>query len=299
MLRALETGAHSPCQYTDDTQLARTLLLSATTTTEASGKPVFDVVDFAQQASALYASHKMVGCGMGTAKALSRIAGGVALDSAARAGDAGNGAAVRSWVMALIAHDREFAVSAAVEQARVTHSDGRALATSAAVATVAFGLMRVAAPLDEANASALLAAAVESARPWNVRVADALAALPSSRRLPPTEFVAMLQREYPAKGGERPDGVSGYCLPTVLWSLYCFLRHPDDFLAAMVCCLRVGGDTDSTCALVGALSGAHLGVRAARLPEALATRLHDQGEWGHDELVRLASRAWDAWPVGQ
>ena len=43
---------------------------------------------------------------------------------------------------------------------------------------------------------------------------------------------------------------------------------------------------------VGALAGAHLGRAAAAWPEPVARRLHDQGQWRHDELVELASRVW-------
>ena len=291
VLYALKTGAHAACQYTDDTQLARELLLSAVATSEEHGEPKLEQLDFAVRASGLYAAHKMVGCGMGTAKALGKLAAGVPISDAAALGDAGNGAAVRAWVIALVfAHDEELAVENAVQQARVTHRDRRAAATSAAVTSAAFWATRFAAPLDESAACALISAAASAARPIHEGVSIAISSLITRRKLTPQEMAALLQREHPARGNERSAGVSGYCIPTVVWAFYCFLRHPGDFLAALTCCLRMGGDTDSTCALVGALSGGHLG--SASLPSTLTAKLHDQGEWGHGALVELALRAW-------
>lgn len=42
-------------------------------------------------------------------------------------------------------------------------------------------------------------------------------------------------------------------------ALYCFLCYPDSFTEAISFAAKLGGDTDSICAMVGALSGAYLG----------------------------------------
>ena len=60
---------------------------------------------------------------------------------------------------------------------------------------------------------------------------------------------------------------SPFVVPSVLLSLYAFLREPDDFRACMRLALRAGGDVDSTCAMAGAISGAYLGM--AGLPARL------------------------------
>ncbi|MDP9439014.1 MAG: ADP-ribosylglycohydrolase family protein [Actinomycetota bacterium] len=43
---------------------------------------------------------------------------------------------------------------------------------------------------------------------------------------------------------------------------------------------------DTTAAMAGAISGAHLGLEA--IPSRLARRLTDRGTWGFHELVELA-----------
>jgi ADP-ribosylglycohydrolase len=57
-------------------------------------------------------------------------------------------------------------------------------------------------------------------------------------------------------------GVSGYILHTVPVALYAWLRHPDDFRAAVEQVIVAGGDADSTGAIVGGLAGATQGVEA-------------------------------------
>jgi len=77
----------------------------------------------------------------------------------------------------------------------------------------------------------------------------------------------------------------------VLWSLYAFLRTPEDYWATICTAIAVGGDVDTTAAMAGAISGAYLGLEA--VPARLARRLTDQGTWGLTELVELAHEVYD------
>ncbi|MFL5344416.1 MAG: ADP-ribosylglycohydrolase family protein [Hyalangium sp.] len=67
----------------------------------------------------------------------------------------------------------------------------------------------------------------------------------------------------------RSRGVSGFVLHTVPAALYVWLRHPGDFRRAVEEIIRLGGDTDTTGAIVGALVGATVGVKGIP-PEWLA-----------------------------
>jgi len=49
--------------------------------------------------------------------------------------------------------------------------------------------------------------------------------------------------------------VSGYSMHVVPVALYAWLRHPGDFRTALISVLECGGDTDTTGAILGALSG--------------------------------------------
>jgi ADP-ribosylglycohydrolase len=54
-------------------------------------------------------------------------------------------------------------------------------------------------------------------------------------------------------------GVTGYVYHTVPAALYCWLRHPGDFRAAVEEVILLGGDADTTGAITGALAGATVG----------------------------------------
>jgi poly(ADP-ribose) glycohydrolase ARH3 len=73
---------------------------------------------------------------------------------------------------------------------------------------------------------------------------------------------------------------------SVLWSLYSFLRTPEDYWETICTAIAVGGDVDTTAAMAGAISGTYLGLEA--VPSHLARQLNDQETWGFDELVELA-----------
>lgn len=55
-------------------------------------------------------------------------------------------------------------------------------------------------------------------------------------------------------------GIAGFVLSTVLWGFYCFLKHKHSYADAVSLTIAGGGDTDSTAAVVGCLSGAYLGI---------------------------------------
>ena len=82
------------------------------------------------------------------------------------------------------------------------------------------------------------------------------------------------------------ESIAPFVVPSVLWSLYAFLRSPEDYWETICTAIAVGGDVDTTAAMAGAISGAHNGLAA--LPAQLTERLTDQGDWGCAELVALA-----------
>jgi ADP-ribosylglycohydrolase len=84
---------------------------------------------------------------------------------------------------------------------------------------------------------------------------------------------------------DRWQGISAFVTPSVLWSLYAFLRSPDDYWETICVAIGVGGDTDTMAAMAGAISGARVGL--ASLPGTLIGRLTDGGEWGAKDLAEL------------
>ncbi|MHA1269881.1 MAG: ADP-ribosylglycohydrolase family protein [Candidatus Helarchaeota archaeon] len=68
--------------------------------------------------------------------------------------------------------------------------------------------------------------------------------------------------------------ISGYTIPTVLCAIYTFLLTPEDFLKSITEVILAGGDTDTTAAICGAISGTYNGYE--KLPEFLINGLKDK-----------------------
>lgn len=108
--------------------------------------------------------------------------------------------------------------------------------------------------------------------------------------LPPEGAVGPISRFGLEAGLEVWEGISPFVTGSVLWSLYAFLRTPEDYWKTICTAIVAGGDVDTTAAMAGAISGAHLGLEALPLP--LAHHLTDQGSWGFTELVDLAGKVY-------
>ncbi|WP_242715432.1 ADP-ribosylglycohydrolase family protein [Microcoleus vaginatus] len=84
--------------------------------------------------------------------------------------------------------------------------------------------------------------------------------------------------------------ISPFVVGSVLWSLYAFLRTPQDYWEILCTSIAVGGDVDTTAAMACAISGAFLGLEA--MPNQLAELLNDQGSCGLGELIKLADNGY-------
>ena len=171
--------------------------------------------------------------------------------------------------------------SIARDQAVVTHRDPRAIAGAVAVAG-AVALAARSGPLDARSAMNELN---EWVRPYDHSVAGVIAQVADWIALPPAEAAARVAAlaDPPRRSGR---GVSPFVTPSVAWSLYAFLRSPDDYRETLCTAIEVGGDTDTLAAMAGAMSGARLGL--AGVPPEVVDRLTDRGLWSGTDLARLA-----------
>lgn len=94
----------------------------------------------------------------------------------------------------------------------------------------------------------------------------------------------------PGVEGQWRGGISAYVVGSVLWALYAFLRSPRDYLETIATAIAPGGDVATMAAMAGAISGAHLGLRA--IPGELAKPLNDRGSWRYADLIALANDCW-------
>ena len=281
---------HQFGQYTDDSQLTRTLIESYVA---CRG---FDPEDYAQRLADLFTEQRVVGRGRASTAAAVRLAQGVPWQQAGvPAPYAGNGAAMRAAPIGWMFPNRHVTlIETARVQARITHTDPRAIAGSVVIAgAVALALRTREGRLKRETMIETLA---DWVRPIDPDFAADLEQLQSLVGREPADAHWLISR-----AGRKPgdndvgtdrwqasdDIISGYVVPSVLWSLYSFLRSPEDYWGAVCLAISGGGDTDTTAAMTGAISGAYLGLDA--LPRRLAERLNDCGTWNFDELVALAN----------
>lgn len=270
-------------QYTDDSQLARELIESYV----ALGR--FEPADYAQRIAAIFEEGRIVGRGRATEEAAWRLVKGTPWQSAGTPPpSAGNGSAMRAGPIGLIFWDDAAAlIQAAHDQGRITHADPRCSAGAVAIAgAVALAIRGV-----SADPALWVPHLAEWSETIDADFAQSLRRLVELVALPPGEAVQII-----SVMGLSPDyddgwrGISPFVTGSVLWSLYSFLRTPDDYWETICTAIAVGGDVDTTAAMAGSISGAYLGL--ARLPQALAYHLSDRGTWGYSELVELAHQCY-------
>jgi ADP-ribosylglycohydrolase len=266
-------------QYSDDTQLARELLRSF------ADNAGWNPAAFSGLLAQLFHDGREVGAGPGTRAAALRLLDGVPWqESGTPAPYAGNGSAMRAAPLGLLfpgAH--EDMLRAVREQSRITHRDPRCAAGAIAVAG-AVALATEPGAVDRAEFLARLAGWVEGE---DASVADAILGLAQWGDLPPDAAARHVHRiGLDAPHSEPWMGISAFVTPSVVWSLYAFLRSPDDYWATVCTAIRVGGDTDTMAAIAGAVSGSRLGLAALPLP--LVDLLNDRGTWRAGELTEVA-----------
>ncbi|MFL5402284.1 MAG: ADP-ribosylglycohydrolase family protein [Gemmatimonadales bacterium] len=268
-------------QYTDDTQLARELLRSFLDAGEWSPAA------FAIRVAELFHDGRVVGAGRGTRSAAVRLLTGVPWQqSGTPAPYAGNGSAMRAGPLGILIPECGAMCRAAGEQSRITHLDPRCAAGSIAIA----GAVALAARRKPIEPRAFLAELARWAGAEDGSVGEAIERLTDWVSLEPGAAARHIH-----DAGLDPDhmtrwqGISAFVTPSVLWSLYAFLRSPDDYWETICTAIEVGGDTDTMAAMAGAISGARLGPEG--LPRTLVDCVNDRGKWDAPALARLAQDA--------
>lgn len=158
---------------------------------------------------------------------------------------AGNGAVMRAPLLgAALAHRPALLGPMVRASSRLTHRDLRAEEGALLIALAAAHAAR--GPVDPPALLAELGAAVTEPS-LRAALADVAGAL--SRGEPPASRIP-------------PEGVSGFVLHTVPAVLHVWLRSPTDFRRCVEETILLGGDADTTGAIVGGLAGAAAGAGA-------------------------------------
>ena len=256
--------ASSPLRWTDDTHMAIALTQSLLA---CDGN--VNAQHLGDTFAATYHDQPWRGYARGPLHVFELAAQGHTYQDAARTlfdgGSYGNGAAMRTAPVAIVAHpDLTRTAQLAAAQARVTHAhpigiDGAVLLACAIVTVTA-------SPRDRASAALAPIAGHLTSTPMRDRLAAILRTADD-----PVELMRLARRF-----GSRVSALES--VPT---ALAVYLAHRTDPLATITAAIALGRDTDTVAAMAGALAGAHHG--ATRLPEPLLTRLEDR-----DRITDLA-----------
>ena len=189
---------------------------------------------------------------------------------------------MRAGQLGLLFSDEHALRRVAREQSRITHLDPRCAAGAMAVARA----VSIAATGRHLDTGEFLEDVARFAETEDVSVGQAIRGMISWVALDPAPAAQHVHRSGLDPGHPQWQGISAFVIPSVCWSLYAFLRSPDDYWETICTAVGVGGDTDTMAAMAGAVSGARVG--AAALPAGLISRLTDREEWGAEDLVELA-----------
>lgn len=227
--------------------------------------------------------------GLGTLRALVRSWLGV---SPARSGvrSAGNGAVMRAPIIGAWFDDVDQIAPFVTASTAITHRDPRAHAGALAIAIAAHHAVR---------AREVVPAAVLDDIRRRIDDAELRGLLDRVERA----LVLQLEPAELARDLDLTSGVTGYVHHTVPVCLHAWLRSPRGFRRAVGDVVRLGGDSDTTGAIVGALAGASAGEGGIP-PEWLAiTDFPRSLGWIRRLAAQLADKAgplplwWPAVPV--
>ncbi|MFB3891993.1 MAG: ADP-ribosylglycohydrolase family protein [Phycisphaerae bacterium] len=194
------------------------------------------------------------GIGMATAEACIKLLLGW---PASRSGvfSAGNGPAMRAPIIGALLADRPELMREMVRAStRLTHTDPKAEEGAWVVAmAAAYAVKRTAA---EVNADEFIQSVLPSLKGDQLKQFLTLAMDCLKRDASASEFAETIGQS---------KGISGYINHTVPAVIFCWLRYRGDFRRTVEETVLLGGDADTTGAIVGALAGATVGE--AGIPE--------------------------------
>ena len=256
-----------PGQYTDDTQLA---LVTANSLLRVGG---FNAEVLAEEIGAWgkridFSLEADRYSGVGCLTAARRLYNGTPWQECASR-SAGNGTAMRVAPVGMLYYRNLGEVTRhAATSSLITHSDRRATGGAVSVA------LTVALLINDINLAVLLPKITTLTEHFSEEIAVKL-----------LKANTLLQEADPARALAE-IGTSGFVSQSVPAAIYCFLHHSASFEDAVILAANAGGDTDTIAAMVGAMSGACLGL------QAIPQRWRDNLE-GYRQIVDTADRLYE------
>jgi len=269
-------------QYSDDTQLARETYVSIV---QSGGK--MDPAIYGMRIGCLFqpGHYRIIGYGAATKSAAEKLYHGKHYSQTGSTTTVGNGSAMRSAPLGLILSKKseEELKEVVTTFSSITHNTTACIDGSIAIA---FGTKAAMATKNiKFNVDKFLSYVASKVNDFEY--ANQILNIKNLLNSNDDEASKNHFVSYGVKNGEEVwgDGVSSGVHQTTLWSLYCFCKHPNDFVKCCALSISVGGDTDTVASMSCAILGARVGYEA--IPKIWANELHDLNDWKLDELITL------------
>ncbi len=228
--------------WTDDTAMAVSIV------EQLAARGAIDPAELADAFARRYLADPARGYGRGAHAVLADIASGTAYDLAARAlfdgqGSCGNGGGMRSApIGAYFAGDLEAVVIHATASAAPTHAHPDGIAGAVAVAVAAAAVFA-----GERDPRSVLETVIARTPEGPTRSA-------LIRTIP------LLRAEPLTVATELGNGSNVLSADTIPFAVWCAATHLADYAGALWDCGSVGGDIDTTCAIVGGIVVGAVGI---------------------------------------
>lgn len=262
-------------RYTDDTQL--TLAMAEGLIRGKGYKPEVMVERFIE-----WLDEPPIGPGMACLNSIYGLSQGVPWTQSGYDSGA-NGSAMRiSPVGLFFRNDIPTMIRITDETTKMTHTQEPATA-AAIVVTRAVSYLTFHEEIDSEDFLDVVSKALQ--KPEHDEFKDHLLSLSSYLKKPHKEALKEIgilgvRPQYLPRNLHKEGIIHPYACSTVLGALYCFLLTPNDYYGSVNEAVLSGGDTDTSSAICGAISGAFNGIHA--LPKSLMYRLID-----HERIFKI------------
>lgn len=222
------------------------------------------------------------GVGLGTLRACLKLWCGLPPE---RSGvqSAGNGPAMRSALLGLVARSPEHLAALVDASTKITHTDPRAKQGAAVIAAIAQAITDTTEPRLAAETVSQIARCLVNDEVFQQKLL--LAIQLGDKAADPEMMAERLGLGY---------GVSGFVVETVPAAVYCWFAHQGNFRNTVETAVCLGGDSDTVGAIAGALAGTQVG--AAGIPQEWLDGLAEwpcTAAWMQTLAKAVAGPAWD------
>ena len=190
--------------------------------------------------------------------------------------------AVRSTIFGLLfSNNEQSLINVVSTQSMITHLSSMCAAGSVAISVMVALIYNN----EKINAETFLRKASMYVKNINCLFSQYLLQLINMIKLPSETVYPLIRNINNPLWDKRDLKINDNVITNVLWSIYCFFKYSDNFMYALYEAISVGGDVHNVASMVGAMSGAHLGINV--IPKQFMSRLNDKGKYNGEDIFKM------------